>query len=134
MKRLVITLAGLGLAASLAACSQKEEPAAQAAAAPEAAPAAAATTATPAAPSSEMAGMKMAPGAKMAKGSGTVTAVSAGSVTIDHGPIPEAGWGAMTMAFKAAPGVASQVKAGDKVAFDLKLEGSSNEITAIRKQ
>ena len=41
----------------------------------------------------------------MAKGKGTVTAIdkSAGSITLDHGPIPEADWPSMTMAFKAKP-------------------------------
>lgn len=71
--------------------------------------------------------------AKMAKGTGTVTAVSADRVTVDHAPIPEAGWPAMTMAFKAAPDIAKSVKTGDRVAFDLKLEGRGGEITAIEK-
>ena len=128
MKRIATTLAAVGLAAGLAACNQKQEPA-EVAAAPEAAPAAA-----PAAAKDEMAGMKMSADAKMAKGTGTVTAVSADSLTIDHGPIPEANWPAMTMGFKAAPEIAKQVKVGDKVAFDLRLEGGAGEVTAIRKQ
>jgi Cu/Ag efflux protein CusF len=80
--------------------------------------------------------MPMPPGAKIAKGTGMVTAVDAagGTITLDHGPIPEANWPAMTMTFKAAPGIAQSVKAGDKVAFDLKLEGGSGEVTAIRKR
>jgi len=123
MKHLILTLAALSAAASLAACS-KEATTTDAAKPPAAAPAA---------PASDMGAMPMAADAKMAKGTGTVTAVSADSVTIDHAPIPEANWGAMTMSFKAAPGVAAQVKAGDKVAFDLKLQGGSGEITAIRK-
>ena len=40
----------------------------------------------------------------------------------------------MTMGFKAAPALAGTVKAGDKVAFDLKLENGGGEITAIQKQ
>ena len=131
MKRFLTTLAVVGLGFSLAACSQKEEPPEEAVAASlEAAPAASSAAAAP----SEMAGMNMAPGAKMAKGTGTVTAVSVGSVTIDHAPIPAAGWPAMTMAFRAGPDVAKQVKVGDKVAFDLKLESGGGEVTAIRKQ
>lgn len=125
MKRIAPTLTALGLALGLTACSQKPATA-ETAAAPEAAPPAAA-------PSSDMAGMKMDASAKMAKGTGTVTAVSADSVTVDHAPIPEAGWPAMTMAFKASPDIAKSVKVGDKVAFDLKLEGGGGEITAIRK-
>ena len=117
MKPLVLTVAILSLAGSLAACSKKE-----------ATPVAAA----PAAP--DMAKMDMPADAKMAKGTGTVTAVSADSITVDHAPIPEASWPAMTMAFKASPELAKTVKPGDKVAFDLKLQGGAGEITAISKQ
>jgi Cu(I)/Ag(I) efflux system periplasmic protein CusF len=78
----------------------------------------------------------MAPAAKMAKGTGKVTAVdkSAGTITLDHGPIAEANWPAMTMAFKAAPTLIDSVKVGDQVNFELKLEGSTGEVTAIKKQ
>lgn len=91
------------------------------------------------APKDGMAGMTppaAAPAEKLVKGTGTVTAVdaAAGTITLDHAPIPEAGWPAMTMGFKAAPSVAEGVKVGDKVAFDLKLQGSAGEITAISKQ
>ncbi|HEX7886054.1 MAG TPA: copper-binding protein [Phenylobacterium sp.] len=127
MKRITTTLAAVGLAGLLAACNPKP---AETAAAPEAAP----PTPAAAPAKDEMAGMNMAGDAKMAKGTGTVTAVSADKITIDHGPIPEANWPAMTMGFKAAPEIAKQVKAGDKVAFDLKLEGGAGEVTAIRKQ
>src|SRR3546814_10875228 len=77
----------LGLAGLTAACGQKAE--------------------TP--DSSEMTGstdnMAMAPAAAtqiLAKGHGTVTAIDkgAGTITLAHGPIPEAKWPAMTMAFK----------------------------------
>ena len=58
-----------------------------------------------------------------------------GAITVDHQPIPEAGWPAMTMAFKAgSPQMLDQVKVGDTIAFDLKLEGGAGEITAIRTQ
>lgn len=134
MKRTLTTLALLAATAALAACGQKAET--QTAEAP-AAPAASAPMA-PAPAAEGMAGMNMAAGGehKMAKGTGTVTAVdaTAGTVTIDHGPIPEANWPAMTMGFKAAPALAQGVKAGDKVAFDLKLENGGGEITAIQKQ
>jgi Cu(I)/Ag(I) efflux system periplasmic protein CusF len=120
MKRLVLA-AVLAAAASLAACGQKE-----------AAPAEAAAPAAPAA-SGDMAGMDMA-GARMAKGAGVVSAVDGDSVTIEHEPIPEANWPAMTMAFKTSPDLARSVKAGDKVSFDLKLKDGAGEITAISKQ
>lgn len=130
MKRIILTAGGLAAALALAACGQKTETA-QAPAAP------AEPAAMPAAaPAGAMAGMNMAEGAKMAKGTGTVTAVdtTAGTITVDHAPIPEANWPAMTMGFKTAPALAQSVKAGDKVAFDLKLESGGGEITAITKQ
>ena len=127
MKHFILTLATLAATGSLSACS-KEATTVETAVPPTAA------SATPAAPAPDMAAMPMAADAKMAKGRGTVTAVSADSVTIDHAPIPEANWPAMTMAFKASPDVAKSVKAGDKVAFDLKLQGGSGEVLAIRKQ
>lgn len=134
MKRLVLTTVALSLAGLLAACGQKET--AKADAAPAGAPSAEMPAATTPASRPAMAGMDMAAGAKMAKGTGTVTAIDAkaGTITLDHGPIPEANWPAMTMGFKAAPPLAQSVKVGDKVDFDLKLEGGAGEITAITKQ
>lgn len=58
----------------------------------------------------------------------------AGTITLDHGPIPEVGWPAMTMTFKAAPAITSAAKVGDKVAFDLKLQAGAGEVTVIRRQ
>ncbi len=89
--------------------------------------------------SGDMGNMSMAPDANAAikaKGHGTVTAIdkAAGTITLDHGPIPEAKWPAMTMAFKAAPSITDAVKVGDKVAFELSLKGSDGEVTAITKQ
>ena len=74
--------------------------------------------------------------ARMAKGTGTVTAIdmTEGKITLDHAPIPEANWPAMTMAFKAKPELIKNLKVGDKVAFDLALEGGTGEVTAIQKQ
>lgn len=132
MKRLVLTLAALGLAGGLAACSKKPETPPAEAAAPAAAPAAPA--AGDAMASGDMSKMPMAADAKMAKSTGTVTAATGDSVTIDHAAIPEANWPAMTMTFKAAPELAKSVKAGDKVAFDVKLEGGGGEVMAITKQ
>ncbi|WP_411286406.1 copper-binding protein [Phenylobacterium sp.] len=117
MRRLILTTAALTLAGGLAACSKAEETSA----APAVAPAATSDVGGVATPA-------------QAKGTGTVTAVSADSITVDHAPIPEAGWPAMTMAFKASPDLAKSVKAGDKVAFDLKLQGGAGEITGIQTQ
>ena len=129
MKHARLTIA-LGLAALTAACGKKAET-----------PVAAETNQAAPAPamSGDMGNMAMAPAATapiMAKGHGTVTAIdkAAGTITLDHGPIPEAKWPAMTMAFKAAPAITDAAKIGDKVDFDLTLTGSAGEVTAIRKQ
>ncbi|KQZ21637.1 copper-binding protein [Caulobacter sp. Root1472] len=129
MKTLSLTLAALLATTSLAACGRKTEvPAAPAAPASAAAPAPAA--------GGDMAGMDMAPADKMAKGVGVVTAIdkAAGTITLDHEAIPEAGWPAMTMGFKIAPALLDGVTVGDKVVFDLKLHDGSGEVTAIAKQ
>ena len=121
----------LGLAALTAACGKKAETPVAA----ETNQAAPATVAT----SGDMGNMAMAPAASTAikaKGHGTVTAVdkTAGTITLDHGPIPEAKWPAMTMAFETAPVITDAVKVGDKVDFDLTLIGNAGEVTAIHKQ
>lgn len=119
----------LSLAALTAACGKKADT-----------PVAAETNQTaPAAMTGDMGNMAMAPVATspiMAKGHGKVTAIdqAAGTITLDHGPIPEAKWPAMTMAFKAAPTITDAAKVGDQVNFDLTLTGSAGEVTAIHKQ
>lgn len=123
----------LGLAVLVTACGKKGETEA-------AAPANAMSTASnmmagTATMSGNMSNMAM-PVAKMAKGAGMVEAIdkTAGTITLEHGPIAEANWPAMTMAFKAAPPLLDSVKVGDKVDFDLKLNGNAGEVTAIHKQ
>lgn len=126
MNRPYLTLAALGLAAALAACGERKE--------------AARPAAEPGAPMMKNGEMPMAEGAAsaargMAKGEGEVTAIdkTAGTITIKHEEIPEAGWPAMTMAFKAnPPTLLDQVKVGDQVRFNLKLDG--NEITAVQRK
>jgi Cu(I)/Ag(I) efflux system periplasmic protein CusF len=126
MKRLPLILTLAVLATALAACGKKPaEPMADAA---------------PAAPvpasGDAMAGMDMA-GSTMAKGTGTVTEIdkTAGTITLDHGPIEALKWPAMTMSFKATPAtLLDTVKVGDKVSFDLKMTGGSGEVTAIQAQ
>lgn len=121
----------LGLATLVAGCGQKQES--------TAAPQTNETAPAPEAMTGDMGNMAMAPAAgaaTMAKGIGTVTAINktAGTITLDHGPIPEAKWPAMTMTFKAAPAVLESIQTGDKAAFDLKLVGSGGEVTGIQKQ
>ena len=120
----------LGLVTLTAACGKKAETPV-AAETNQAAPAAAM--------SGDMGNMAMTPSASTAikaKGHGTVTATdkAAGTITLDHGPIPEAKWPAMTMTFKAAPAITDAAKVGEKVDFDVTLTGSAGEVTAIHKQ
>lgn len=127
MKRLplILTIAVLGTA--LAACGRKPaEPMADAVPAATAAPAS----------SDPMAGMDMSD-ATMAEGTGTVTEIDkiAGTITLDHGPIDALKWPAMTMSFKASPStLLDTVKVGEKVSFDLKMAGTTAEVTAIQAQ
>src|SRR3546814_18648022 len=113
-----LTLAAmLGLAALLAACGQKAET--DDAAANTTAEATGKMDAMASNMSGDMGNMEMpmAGSAKMAKGAGTVTAVdkSAGTITLEHGPIAEADWPATTQAFKAKPEPLERGKVGDKV-------------------
>jgi len=85
-----------------------------------------------------MAGMSMSSsdsGAKTGHGIGVVMAIdkAAGTVTIKHGPIPSAGWPAMTMTFRANPtALLSAMSVGQTIAFDMKAVGMAAEITSIR--
>lgn len=128
MKSVHVTPA-VGLALLLAACGEKAETNATATNAAAEASGAASGMAN-------MSGNMAMPAGKPAKGTGTVTAIdrAAGTITLDHGPIAEAGWPAMTMAFKAAPGLLDSVKVGDKVSFELTLKDGSGEVTSIAKQ
>ncbi|MGL4302939.1 MAG: copper-binding protein [Sphingomonas sp.] len=120
----------LGFVALTAACGKKAETPV-AAETNQAAPAAAM--------SGDMGNMAMAPSATSAikaKGHGTVTAIdkTAGTITLNHGPIPEAKWPAMTMTFKAAPAITDAAKVGEKVDFDVTLTGTSGEVTGVHPQ
>lgn len=111
-----LTIALIAAATTLAACS--EQPAAE--------PPVVVTNAA-----AEIAAMSV-----KARGTGTVTAIdpAAGKITLDHAPIPEANWPAMTMGFDAKPELIAKVKVGDRVAFDMAMEGGKAEVTAIRQQ
>ena len=73
---------------------------------------------------------------KMAKGSGTVTAIDkgAGKITIKHGEISELQWPAMTMGFASKPELLNSVAVGDKIDFDLTVNGNAGEVTALIKR
>ncbi len=88
---------------------------------------------------SDMPGMTKSarPAVKTGTATGVVTAIDtkANTVTINHGPIPAVSWPAMTMTFKATtPVLLKDVKVGEKVAFDVKIAGASNEVTSIKPQ
>lgn len=52
---------------------------------------------------------------------GTVSAIDTakGSITLNHGPMCDLDWPAMTMAFAAKPDQDSGIKVGDKVDFEI---------------
>lgn len=112
---------------TLSACGPKAE---------TKAPATTVTTATSGQPDAMSAGDPASNIGKMVKGTGIVTAVDAkaGTMTLDHDPIPAAGWPAMTMAFKAPADVIAAAKPGEKVAFDMRIEDKGGLITAIEKR
>ena len=114
MKYALILAAGTAL--GLAACNQPQE--------------APATTEEPAAEASETADA----GAQTGTGTGVITAVDpdAGTITVEHGPIPGVGWPAMTMRFTASPAVLEAASTGERIAFDVSVRDGVNEVTAIR--
>lgn len=78
-----------------------------------------------------------APAAKTGTGTGVITAIDAkaAKITIKHGPISAVGWPAMTMPFSAStPALLKGLKVGQKISFDVKIEGSVSQVTAIRRQ
>ncbi len=83
-----------------------------------------------------MGDMAMLAEAKMAKGTGTVTAIDPASskITLAHEPIPAVKWPAMTMGFTAKPELLAGIAVGDKVDFDLTVTGNAGEVTSIRKR
>ena len=69
------------------------------------------------------------------RGAGTVTAIDAakGSITLDHGAIPELKWPAMEMSFAAKPDQLAGLQVGDKVEFEIDWDGKIGSVTSIRK-
>lgn len=74
-----------------------------------------------------------APASKTAKVAATVIGVDAknGTVTLQHGPIPEWGWPAMRMAFSAPAATIAEAKVGARVTADLEMVGATPKITAL---
>ena len=65
-------------------------------------------------------------------GTGTVKSIKGDQGTIAHGPIEGSGWPAMTMTFTAPPEIASGAKAGDRVDFSFRQEGSGYVLTSVK--
>lgn len=64
--------------------------------------------------------------------SGVVVEIDGGEITLEHAPVPELKWPAMTMPFKLAdPALASGLKPGQAVSFAFEAEGDEHRITAI---
>jgi Cu(I)/Ag(I) efflux system protein CusF len=83
-------------------------------------------------PMKDMPGMSKA-GAKHGQGTGVIKAIDpAGSVTLQHGPIPAVSWPAMTMTFRAKPALLKGLKVGQTIDFDCDVMGMSAEVTAVR--
>ena len=74
--------------------------------------------------------------APAAHAEGTIKAIGLeqGKVTLAHGPVPALKWPTMTMGFKATAQQLEGLKVGDKVGFDLRMQGSAATIVDIRKQ
>ncbi|MEG3191042.1 MULTISPECIES: copper-binding protein [Novilysobacter] len=75
-------------------------------------------------------------GTTSASTTGTVQAVdaSAGTITIDHGPVDALQWPAMTMTFQA-PGIdLGSIEPGDEVSFEFTSTGMDGTITSISSQ
>jgi Cu(I)/Ag(I) efflux system periplasmic protein CusF len=84
---------------------------------------------------SNMKGMAGAPVAKHGQGTGVIRAIDAkaGTLTIQHGPIPGVGWLAMTMTFKARPvALLKGLKVGQTIGFDTTVRGVAADVTAVR--
>ena len=80
----------------------------------------------------------MEPGSEMqtVSAEGTVTAIDAeaGTITVDHGPVPAIEWPAMTMAFEADEQLRSEVSVGEGIAFECRTGSEGSVITSITKE
>ena len=121
MKKLTFLIA-MGLPLAMTACGKKaEQPA---------------PVATPAMDKQAMDTMTAPASPRTGSGDGKVISVNAstGAITIEHGPIKQIDWPAMTMGFTAKPELLRGIAAGDKVAFEIKGSGEKYEVTSIRKE
>ena len=121
------TLVALGLLVGCSSETNDQNPTTPEAAAP----------AAPAAGADGMDGMQRdSATATTASATGTVQSVdaSAGTVTIDHGPVEALQWPAMTMTFRAPDVDLAAIEKGDQVSFEFTSTGMDGTITSITKQ
>jgi len=125
-------LAALFATVLLAACSSPQSEAAKTAEPAAPVQPAASTEAVPApAPMADMPA-----GTSVASASGKVEAVdiTAGTVTIAHGPVEALKWPAMTMTFKAGSVDISGLKFNDQVDFEFTSTGMDGTLTKITRE
>ncbi|MBN8492042.1 MAG: efflux RND transporter periplasmic adaptor subunit [Burkholderiales bacterium] len=76
-----------------------------------------------------------APAATAYHTTGVITQIEAGSITLDHAPVPELKWPAMSMPFLLAdPALARGLKPGQTVSFSFDKQGDNYRVTAIAPQ
>ncbi len=83
---------------------------------------------------SNMKGMAT-PAARHGQGVGVIRAIDAraGTLTLQHGPIPAVSWPAMTMTFTARPPrLLAGLRVGQTIGFDATVRGMAAEVTAVR--
>jgi Cu(I)/Ag(I) efflux system membrane fusion protein len=69
------------------------------------------------------------------RATGVITRIEAGSITLDHAPVPELKWPAMSMPFTLAdPALARGLEPGQAVSFSFDKQGEDYRITAIAPQ
>ena len=65
---------------------------------------------------------------------GVVVELDQDSITLDHAPVPALKWQAMTMPFQwAKPGLAQDLKPGDRVEFSFRQQGDEHIVTRIQR-
>ena len=60
--------------------------------------------------------------------------MQAGTITVEHGPVPAIDWPAMTMAFEADEQLRSDVSVGEGISFEFRTGSEGSVITSITKQ
>ena len=84
----------------------------------------------------DMSAMSESPATTSATAVGEITAIDpdAGTITIDHEPVPELQWPQMIMAFEVDEGVGTGLAVGDSVTFEFSSGEDGNEISSISKK